>query len=31
MTKGKENDFERVDGREIIRVWNRNKAKKGKK
>ena len=28
MTKEKKNDFERIEGGEIIRVRNRNKAKK---
>ena len=31
MTKGKKNYFEREEGGEIIRVGNRNKAKKGRK
>ena len=31
MTKGEKDDFEKEDGREIIRVGNRNKAKKGRK
>ena len=30
-TRWKKNDFERVEGREIIRAGNRNKAKKEKK
>ena len=31
MTTGKKNDFEWEEGGEIIRVGNRNKAKKGRK
>ena len=31
MIKGKKKDFEREEGIEIIRVGNRNKAKKGRK
>ena len=31
MTKGEKNDFEREGGGRIIRVGNRNKAKKGRK
>ena len=29
-TKVKKNDFERIEGGEVIRVRNRNKVKKGK-
>ena len=31
MTNGKKNDFESVEGGEIIRVGDRNKAKKDSK
>ena len=31
MTKGERNDFEGGEGGEIIRVRNRNKAKRGRK
>ena len=31
MTKGKKNNFEREEEREIVSVGNRNKAKKGRK
>ena len=31
MTNRKKNDFERVEGGEIIRVGNRNKVKKERK
>ena len=30
MTKGKENDFEREEGREIMRVGNRNEVNRRK-
>ena len=30
MTKEEKNDFEREEGREIIRVGNKNKAKKAR-
>ena len=31
MTNDKKNGFERLERVEIVRVWNRNKAKKEKK
>ena len=31
MTNGKKNDIEWLEGGEIIRVWNRNRAKKERK
>ena len=31
MSEGKENDFERIEGGEIISIRVRNQAKKGRK